>query len=109
MKQRSRTLKENPRSRGQRILPVQSHASRRMFESVRTRAINSPNAVGVQVPDSCALVDAKVDAALLPSMMDRRFGVSRGANEKLQITADRRIPIWRTVDVISERVKPSQL
>ena len=76
-----------------------------MFESVRTRAVNFPSAEGVQVPESCALVDAKVDAALLCSRMDRRFDVSRGANEQLQITADRRIPIWRTLNVISKRVK----
>lgn len=65
MKQRSRTPKENPHSRGARILPVQSHASGRMFEPVRTRAVNFPNTEGVQVPESCAFVDAKVDAALL--------------------------------------------
>lgn len=41
------------------------------------------------------------------SRMDRRFGVSRGANEQVQITADRRIPIWRTLNVISKRVKLS--
>lgn len=107
MKQRSRTPKENPNSRGAGILPVQSHASGRIFESVRTRAVNLPNAERVQVAESCAFVDAKVDAALLCSRIDRRFGVCRGANEQVKITADRMIPIWRTLNVISKRVRLS--